>query len=98
MVSPHGTSSRRKLDEAFASVGAEVRIAVEAAQREATIPLVLAGAGAALVPRSTAATAARLGAVVIEPRPAVTRRIVSLHRAGAMSPAAQRFLELAAGS
>jgi DNA-binding transcriptional LysR family regulator len=97
VVTPRNTSSRQKLDAAMAASGATVQIAVETAQREAIVPLVLAGAGAALVAPGTAATAARLGARVVRPRPAISRSIVCLHRSGALSPVAARFLDLATG-
>ena len=55
-----------------ATVGATATIAVETDQREAIVPLVLAGAGAAVVPRPMAAVAAQQGAVVASLRPALT--------------------------
>lgn len=45
-----GTSTRRQLDEALASAGVEARIVVETDHREALVALVLAGAGASLLP------------------------------------------------
>ncbi len=98
IVTPRNTSSRQKLDDAFAASATPVLVAVETAQREAIVPLVLAGAGAALVPPGTAVTAARLGARVVRPRPAISRSIVCLHRRGALSPVAARFLDLASTS
>jgi LysR family carnitine catabolism transcriptional activator len=95
IAAPEGTSSRRLLDEALAAAGLSPRVVVVAAQREAILPLVLAGAGAALVPEPLARQAARLGAVVADPRPQITRRIVLAHRPGPLAPAARRFLELA---
>ena len=95
IAAPQGTSSRRLLDEAFTSVGLSPSIAVVTAQREAILPLVLAGAGAALLPEPLARVAARLGAVVGDPRPPITRSIVLAHRPGPLAPAARRFLELA---
>ena len=95
IAAPEGTSSRRLLDEAFASVGLAPRIAVIAAQREAILPLVAAGAGAAMVPEALALRASRLGAVVAEPRPSITRKVVLAHRRGPMAPAARLFLDLA---
>jgi DNA-binding transcriptional LysR family regulator len=95
IAAPRGTSSRRLLDEALTSVGLSPSIAVVTAQREAILPLVLAGAGAALLPEPLARVAARLGAVVSDPRPPITRSIVLAHRAGALAPAARRFLDLA---
>ena len=98
IAAPHGTSSRRLLDEALTGAGLSPHIAVVTAQREAILPLVLAGAGAALLPEPLAQVAARLGAVVSDPRPPITRSIVLAHRAGPLAPAARRFLELAAGA
>ena len=98
VVTPPGTSARRLLDEAFARAGRVPTIAVETGQREAILPLVLAGAGAALVPRAVAEMAARLGAVVVVCRPGITRSIVLAHRDGPLSPAAERFRELVLGT
>ena len=94
---PRGTSSRRLLDEAFQAAGMSPHIAVVAAQREAILPLVLAGAGAALVPEPLAVQAGQLGAVIASLRPAITRHVVLAHRPGALAPAAARFLRLATG-
>jgi DNA-binding transcriptional LysR family regulator len=92
VVTPPNTSTRRKLDEAFGTAAHRLWIAVETAQRDAIVPLVLAGAGAALVPVGTAETAQRLGASIVRPRRAINRDIVCLHRAAALSPVAARFL------
>lgn len=94
VATPTGTSSRRLLDEGFAAVGARPEVAVVSAQRDALIPLVLAGAGAALVPESLAAGAQAAGAVVARPDPPVSRRIAVVRRRGPLSPAADRFLAL----
>ncbi len=94
VVTPRNSSSRQKLDEALARFGTAAQVAVETPQREAIVPLVLAGAGAALVPPGTAATARQLGARVVRPRPPISRSIVCLHRSGALSPMAARFLEI----
>jgi hypothetical protein len=95
IAAPPGTSSRRLLDEALTGAGLSPRIAVVTAQREAILPLVLAGAGAALLPEPLTQVAARLGAVVSDPHPPITRSIVLAHRPGPLAPAARRFLELA---
>ena len=94
IATPPGTSSRRLLDEALAKAGREPNVAVETAQREAILPLVLAGAGSALVPASVAETARRLGATVVACRPPITRAVVLLRREGPLSPAADRFRSL----
>lgn len=92
VVTPIGTSMRRLLDRALARVGGRPNVAVEVHNREAIIPLVLAGAGVSLVPEMAAADAARRGAVVRALKPAVTRRVGIIHRPGPLSPAARAFL------
>jgi LysR family transcriptional regulator, carnitine catabolism transcriptional activator len=95
VASPEGTSTRRLLDERLGSVGLAPKLAVVSAQRDAILPLVLAGAGAALVPESMALVAEQLGAVVARPEPPAVRELALVHRPGALSPAAARFAELA---
>ncbi|HUA95902.1 MAG TPA: LysR family transcriptional regulator [Acidimicrobiales bacterium] len=95
VATPVGTSTRGMLDDAFAAAGAVPAVAVVTAQRDAMLPLVLAGAGAALLPEPLATEAARLGAVVGRPSPPVTRAVSILHRPGPLAPAARRFLQLA---
>jgi LysR family transcriptional regulator, carnitine catabolism transcriptional activator len=95
VVAPPGTSTFRLLEEGFAAAGVSPTVAVVTAQRDAILPLVIAGAGAALVPESVARTAAGLGAVTARPDPPIERALALVHRAGALSPAAARFTELA---
>jgi DNA-binding transcriptional LysR family regulator len=95
VVSPPGTSTRMLLEHALAAVGVAPRIAVETAAREAIVPLVLAGAGAALLPVPLAREAERRGAVVRPARPSITRRIGLIHRDGLLSAAARAFLATA---
>jgi DNA-binding transcriptional LysR family regulator len=90
-----GTSTRRQLDEACAAAGVEPDIAVVTAQREAIVPLVLAGAGATMLPAPLADSARRLGAVVVPFRKRVRRPVLLVHRRGALSPAAAAFLRAA---
>jgi LysR family transcriptional regulator, carnitine catabolism transcriptional activator len=95
VTTPSGTSTRQLLDDAFATANVTPQVAVVTAQREAVLPLVLAGAGATLLPEPTALNAQRLGAVVAPLRPRVTRRVVAVHRDAPRSPAAAAFLALA---
>jgi DNA-binding transcriptional LysR family regulator len=99
IVTPPGTSTRDLLEQAFAAAGVAPRIAVETTAREAIVPLVLAGAGAALLPAALAQEAGRRGAVVRPARPPLTRPIGLVSRPGTLSPAARAFtaLALAAG-
>jgi DNA-binding transcriptional LysR family regulator len=95
VVAPPGTSTRTLLEEALAKHNVQPRIAVETGAREATIPLVLAGAGAALLPAPLAREAERRGAVLRQPQPPITRRIGLIHRKGPLTPATIAFLEQA---
>lgn len=96
VVSPPGTSTRMLLEQALAAVGVTPQIAVQTAAREAIIPLVLAGAGAALLPAPLAQEAQRRGATVRSARPPITRTVGLIHRQGPLSPAADAFLSIAA--
>ncbi len=96
VTSPQGTSTRRLLDEAFTAVGLRPRIAVETEQRDAIVPLVLAGAGVAIVPRNVAERAEREGAAIARLRPPLRRTIGLVARPGPRSPAAQAFRALVA--
>ena len=95
VTSPVGTSTRRLLDDACADAGVTPQIAVVTEQREAILPLVLAGAGATLLARPLAETAQKLGAVIAPLRPRVSRTVYVLHRPGPLSPAAEAFLRIA---
>ncbi len=92
---PKGSSSRDLLDEVLAREGLSPHVVVETAQREALLPLVLAGAGAALVPHALAQVAASLGCVVADVRPTVGRGVVLVHRHATLTPAASAFASLA---
>jgi DNA-binding transcriptional LysR family regulator len=98
VVAPRGTSTFRLLEEGFAAVGRRPTVAVVTAQRDAMVPLVLAGAGAALVPEATARAARGQGAVTVQPHPPIERELALVHRAGARSPAAASFTELVTGT
>jgi len=95
IATPPGTSSRRLLDRVLARAGGEPNIVVQTDHREAIVPLVVAGAGAALVPPALAVDAERHGAVVRALRPAVSRRVGLLHRRGPLAPAAAAFVAVA---
>jgi DNA-binding transcriptional LysR family regulator len=95
VVSPPGTSTRMLLEQALAGVGVTPQIAVQTAAREAIVPLVLAGAGAALLPAPLAREAQRRGAVMRSARPAITRTVGLVHRQGPLSAASRSFLALA---
>ncbi len=95
VVSPPDTSTRILLEQALTGMRVTPHIAVEVAAREAIVPLVLAGAGAALLPASLARQAERRGAIVRGARPAITRKVGLIHRRAPLSAAARAFLESA---
>jgi DNA-binding transcriptional LysR family regulator len=95
VTQPQGTSTRDALDGAFSTIDVKAAVAVETDQREAIVPLVLAGAGAAVVPRPMAVVARRQGAVTASLRPALWRALGLVHRDSTLSPAARAFVELA---
>jgi DNA-binding transcriptional LysR family regulator len=92
VLTPEGTSMRNLVDQALSDLGITPLIAVETEQRDALVPLVLAGAGTAFVPRALAAVASSQGAVVRRTHPTLRRRVVIVHREGTMSPAGAQFL------
>ncbi len=96
VVSPAGTSTRTLLEDALAAVGVTPNIAVETAAREAIIPLVLADAGAALLPTPLAEEAARRGATIRHTQPRITRPVALIHRANLVTAAARAFIDEAA--
>jgi LysR family transcriptional regulator, carnitine catabolism transcriptional activator len=96
ITTPPGTVTRRLVDEALAGVGVTPMIAVETDHREAIAPLVVAGAGLALLPRRLGESARALGAVVREITPRIAREVGIVHRTGPLSPAARAFLAVAA--
>jgi len=95
ITTPSGRSTRRLLERALRSVGAEPEIAVETDAAETFVPLVLAGAGVALLPRSMAEEAADRGARVRAIDPPIWREIALVCRPGELSPPAAAFLEIA---
>jgi LysR family carnitine catabolism transcriptional activator len=95
VLSPRGASLRDVVDSALLDAGVVPDVAVETVQRDALLPLVLAGAGTTFLPAALARAAERLGATVRTTQPALQRTIVLVHRPGALAPAAQAFLEVA---
>jgi DNA-binding transcriptional LysR family regulator len=95
VLSPPGASLRTVVDAGIAAVGVTPEVAVETEQRDALVPLVLAGAGTTFLPAALARSAAGLGAVVRRTQPALRRTIALVHRPGALSPAARALLQLA---
>ncbi|MBK0868237.1 MAG: LysR family transcriptional regulator [Saccharopolyspora sp.] len=97
VATPPGTATRAVIEDVVAARDARPRVAVETAHQAMIVPLVLAGAGATLLPESMAAGAAREGATVLPLRPKVVRGGRLFWRPGPLAPAAARFVELASG-
>ncbi|HLK41832.1 MAG TPA: LysR family transcriptional regulator substrate-binding protein, partial [Thermoleophilia bacterium] len=95
VTTPPGTSTRHLVDDALAGVSIAPHIAVETGQREAIVPLVLAGAGTSVLPAPLAHAAAERGAVAMSIEPPLRRRIALIHRTGPLAPAARAFLTFA---
>nr|WP_240947842.1 LysR family transcriptional regulator [Planosporangium mesophilum] len=74
--------------------GVRMRRATVTRHREAVVPMVLAGAGAAFLTRWYADQAARGGAVVRTLAPPMVCRYGLVHRTGPLSPAAAALLDL----
>lgn len=96
ITSPPDTSTGRLLATALqAHPDARPEIGVVTEHREAIVPLVLSGAGAAVLPEPLARTAAAMGAVVAPLMAPIRRPLILVHRLGPLSPAAQAFRRLA---
>lgn len=94
VATPPGTNSRAILESALSGASIPLRVAVETPHRAAIVPLVLAGAGATLLPRPMAEDAARQGARIAALDPPVSRRVQLLSRREPLSPAGCAFLRI----
>ncbi|MEV0642498.1 LysR family transcriptional regulator [Streptomyces sp. NPDC050619] len=92
--SPEGTAMRTLADRVLTVRGARPRVAVETTHRAAIVPLVLSGAGAALLPRWLAEDAGRRGALVMPTTPRLVHNAVMMWRSQQLSTAAAAFLDL----
>ncbi|MER7083820.1 DNA-binding transcriptional regulator, LysR family [Saccharopolyspora kobensis] len=89
------SSAHRENDFVTTLLGQEAvvpRIVARAPNRHAQLTLVLNGAGSAFLPLRMAAAAARMGAVVVETRPALRTPFGIVYRDGGLNPAAQSFV------
>lgn len=95
VATPEGTAMRALVDRELTVDGVPPRVAIETTHRAAIVPLVLAGAGATLLPRAIAEDAGRRGAVVTLTSPRLARTVQMMWRSQPLSPAAAAFLHLA---
>jgi DNA-binding transcriptional LysR family regulator len=94
VMTPPGTSMRGLVDGAFADAGTDATLAVETEHREAIVALVLAGAGASILPAPLADAAHAAGAVTVALSPPLRRAVGLVWREGPMSPAARAFVAI----
>jgi DNA-binding transcriptional LysR family regulator len=94
IVAPRGTRARQLLDE-LRDRGVPLRFGVEAAHREAVLPLVVQGTGVAVATEAWADLAQGAGALVLELDPREYLHISLLTRRAPLTPGAQGFLDSA---
>ena len=92
---PPGTALRTLLDDRLEAVGAATEVAVETAHVASVIPLVLAGAGVAVLPEGLAAEAAAKGARVIRLDPPTRASVSLVWRRGRLSQLGEHLLLVA---
>lgn len=94
IVGQRGTGQRQVVDDIIAG-GVEVQIAVEAEHREAILPMVLKGVGAAVMAESWTSLARIAELPVLPLEPPSLLHICLVHRTARLTPAAQAFLDVA---
>lgn len=94
ICTPRGTALRALLDEQLEAAGLPSEVAIDTAHLAAVVPLVLAGAGTALLPHGLAAEAAAKGARVAPLASATRTSVHVVWREGRLAPPAEQFLAL----
>jgi hypothetical protein len=89
------TAGKALLTRILHDAGVAPCFSVETEHRD-VIPLVVGGAGAALIPVGTAPDAQVRGAVICRVDPPVTRQVLLVHRRSELTPAAAAFVEVTA--
>ncbi|CAN5745333.1 MAG: LysR family transcriptional regulator [Actinomycetota bacterium] len=92
IVSPPGSVMRQVADE-IAAVS-DVHIAVEVAHRSSVLPLVLSGAGVAVLSSAWTSLARRSGAFVLQLCPTSILEVAIIHRDAPLTPAAEALLDI----
>jgi DNA-binding transcriptional LysR family regulator len=93
VCTPGGTSLRSFVDELLEAVGRPTDVAVETAHLASVVPMVLARAGAAVLPRGMASDATTKGARVLPLEPPVRQSVHVVWREGKVSTLAQHFVD-----
>lgn len=95
VLAPPGTSVREQVTVACEALGRTPWVAVEVPQRDAIVPLVLAGAGVTVAPPEQAREAQAAGAHVVSLDPPLWRELSLIHPDRDLSPAAAAMLAIA---
>jgi DNA-binding transcriptional LysR family regulator len=95
ITAPEGASSHAQLAQALANVGADLEPVIVTDHRDSITPLVTAGAGAAVLPRSIAEATRSTWVRVLPLDPPITRAVGLVHRGGGLSPAGVGLVGLA---
>lgn len=96
IVGQHGSGMRRFVDELVAD-GLDARVAVESEHRVSLLPLVLGGAGIAVVTDAWRDLAERAGALVLDLEPTGRLHVSLVSRRGPLTAAAEAFVAHAVG-
>lgn len=95
ITAPAGASTHEQLAVALAAIGERLDPVIETDHRDTIVPLVQAGAGAAVLPRAVAEATASRWVQVLPLRPSVSRTVGLVHRDGVLSPAAAALTDSA---
>lgn len=93
---PPGTALRTFVDQQLQAAGYPCEVAVETAHVASVVPMLLSGAGAALLTRGLAAEAAAKGARVLSLRPPSPTSVHLVWREGRLGVLGEHFLAFAA--
>jgi LysR family carnitine catabolism transcriptional activator len=93
---PVGTAMRTLLDDQLEAAGVAPEVAVETAHVASVVPLVLAGAGVAVLPEGLAADAAAKGARVVRLEPPTRASVWLIWRRGRLGQLGEQLLLVAA--
>lgn len=94
ICTPEGTALREFLTGQLEAAGESPHVAVQTAHLATVIPLVLAGAGVAILPEGLAADASAKGAQVLRLARPLRASVVLIWRTGRLSEAAEHFLSV----
>jgi len=95
ICTPEGSDLRAILDARLEADGQRTEVAVETAHLASLVPLILAGAGAALLPEGLAGEAEAKGARVLRMEPRTVSEVHLVWRQGRLTPITEHFLTVA---